>query len=93
MIRSIITLLPDNLSPTLRLHLALTVFSVMLRAAAALLLVPVVAALFSPIRPRLALDRSTHAGDRGGVATGLVDLAHRLPNGLRPPQLWTTHVG
>lgn len=52
MIRSIITLLPDNLSPTLRLHLALTVFSVMLRAAAALLLVPVVAALFSPTPAR-----------------------------------------
>lgn len=51
MIRSIITLLPDNLRPTLRLHLALTVFSVMLRAAAALLLVPVVAALFSPLPP------------------------------------------
>ncbi|MFT3942793.1 MAG: ABC transporter ATP-binding protein [Ancrocorticia sp.] len=48
MIRSIITLLPDNLRPTLRLHLALTVLSVILRAAAALLLVPVVAELFSP---------------------------------------------
>ncbi|GAA2884916.1 ABC transporter ATP-binding protein [Nonomuraea rubra] len=47
MIRSLLTLLPAGSGGRIAVHLALTVFGVVLRAAGAVLLVPLVAALFS----------------------------------------------
>lgn len=48
MIRTILALLPPSRRRTLAAHLALTVASVVLRAAAAVLLLPLVTALFGP---------------------------------------------
>ncbi|MFT3886996.1 MAG: ABC transporter ATP-binding protein [Arachnia sp.] len=48
MIRTLIRLLPDGSAPKVALHLVLTVLGVLARAVGAVLLIPLVAALFGP---------------------------------------------